>query len=229
MENLNANIVSLSKVSKTYFVNEHMSYGVKEIDFTACPGEFTLILGPSGSGKTTLLTLIAGLLKPTEGKISLFHREIESYTARELQQIRAKRIGFVFQTFLLLEALTASENIELVLKFGKRSHKEAKEHSRELLKEMKIGHLSDKLPQTLSQGEKQRVAIARAIANDAELVLADEPTASLDTANGSNIVELLSSYAKSKHKCVIVVSHDLRLKRYADRVICLEDGRVVQK
>lgn len=221
------NIVSLRNVSKSYKINEHSSFGVKDINFDANPGELVLFLGPSGSGKTTLLTLIAGLLQPSQGSICLFKKEINSYSSVELQRLRAEKIGFIFQTFLLIDALTALQNIELVLKFSSKSKREAKRIAKNLLKEFQIEYLADKLPGTMSQGEKQRVAVARAIANNAKLILADEPTASLDAANGSVVIELLNIYAKKNNKCVIVVSHDLRLKEYADRIIYLEDGKIV--
>ncbi len=123
--------------------------------------------------------------------------------------------------------MTALQNIELVLRFAFKSKKEAKRIAANLLKELEIDYLADKLPTTMSQGEKQRVAVARAIANNAELILADEPTASLDGANGLIIIELLHNYAAKNNKCVIVVSHDLRLKEYADRIIKLEDGKIL--
>ena len=227
MKDEDRNIVSLKSVSKTYKINEHVSVGVKDINFDARHGELVLLLGPSGSGKTTLLTLIAGLLKPSEGSIRLFQKPIESYSIAGLQCLRAERIGFIFQTFLLIDALTSSQNIELVTKFNKKSKKEARRISETLLQELNIEYLADKLPATMSQGEKQRVAVARAVANNADLILADEPTASLDTENGSTIIELLSSFAKN-NKCVIVASHDLRLKKYADRIVYLDNGRIVE-
>lgn len=220
------NIILLQNVSKIYNINEQTSIGVKDIDFQAKPGELVLLLGPSGSGKTTLLTLIAGLLRPSDGNIRLFGNPIESYTNAELQSLRARKIGFIFQTFLLIDALTSSQNIELVMKFNSKPKREARKTVRALLKDLRIEYLADKLPSAMSQGEKQRVAVARAVANNAELILADEPTASLDTENGSIIIQLLSSFARS-NKCVVVASHDLRLKEYADRIIYLENGRII--
>ncbi|MDT3696001.1 MAG: ABC transporter ATP-binding protein [Ignavibacterium sp.] len=227
MKDENENIVSLQNVSKSYRINEHSSVGVTDITFEAKHGELVLFLGPSGSGKTTLLTLIAGLLKPSNGIINLFHKPIESYSVSELQKLRAERLGFIFQTFLLIDSLTALQNVELVLKFASKSKREARRIAENIFRELNIEYLADKLPTAMSQGEKQRAAVARAIANNAELILADEPTASLDTENGSIIIELLNAYAKIKNKCVIVVSHDLRLKEYADRIIYLEDGRII--
>ena len=220
------NIILLRNVSKIYRINEHTSWGVKDIDFKAKPGELVLLLGPSGSGKTTLLTLIAGLLRPSEGSIRLFGNPIESYSNAELQSLRARKIGFIFQTFLLIDALTSSQNIELVMKFNSKQKREARKTTKALLKDLRIEYLADKLPASMSQGEKQRVAVARAVANNAELILADEPTASLDNENGSIIIELLSSFA-GNNKCVIVASHDLRLKKYADRIINLDNGMII--
>lgn len=222
-------MIALSNVSKSYRINDFSSVGVKGITFDAKPGELVLFLGPSGSGKTTLLTLMAGLLKPSEGSIRLFNRPVESYSASELQKLRADKIGFVFQTFFLIDALTAMQNIELVLRFSGKHRRQARHIAAELLKFLRIEYLADKLPGTMSQGEKQRIAVARAIANDAEIILADEPTASLDAENGSAIIELLSSYARNMKKCVIAVSHDLRLKSYADRVLYLEDGKIIRE
>ncbi|MFZ2865444.1 MAG: ATP-binding cassette domain-containing protein, partial [Ignavibacteriaceae bacterium] len=176
---------------------------------------------------TTLLTLIAGLLKPSEGIISLFGKTIDSFTVSELQKLRAEKIGFIFQTFLLIDSLTALQNVELVLRFASKSKREVRRIAENIFRELNIEYLAHKLPTTMSQGEKQRVAVARAIANNADLILADEPTASLDTENGSIIIEWLNTYAKANNKCVIVVSHDLRLKEYAHRIIYLEDGRII--
>lgn len=227
MKDENRNIISVKNVSKSYKINDHSTVGVNKINFDAKPGELVLFLGPSGSGKTTLLTLIAGLLQPSEGSINLFQKQITDYSSVELQNLRANRIGFIFQTFLLIDALTALQNIELVLLFASKSKRQAKIIARNILKNLNIEYLSDKLPDTMSQGEKQRVAVARAIANNADLILADEPTASLDATNSLIIIELLHHYASRSNKCVIVVSHDLHLKNFADRIIYLEDGRIV--
>ncbi|KAB2849470.1 MAG: ABC transporter ATP-binding protein [Ignavibacterium sp.] len=221
------NIVSLQSVSKTYKINAHSSVGVKDITLNVSHGELVLFLGPSGSGKTTLLTLIAGLLKPSEGIISLFGKTIEFFTVSELQKLRTEKIGFIFQTFLLIDSLTALQNVELVLRFASKSKREVRRIAENIFRELNIEYLAHKLPTTMSQGEKQRVAVTRAIANNADLILADEPTASLDTENGSIIIEWLNTYAKANNKCVIVVSHDLRLKEYAHRIIYLEDGRII--
>jgi putative ABC transport system ATP-binding protein len=220
-------IVNATNVSKIYRSNEHQDTGILEITMKAVRSELLLLLGPSGSGKTTLLTIIAGLIQPTAGHISLFSRELTSYTSHELQKLRAKKIGFVFQTFLLLEDLTVIENIKLVLHFGGNNGNDKNQKAMSLLQKFSITHLANHFPSKLSQGEKQRVALARAIANDADLIIADEPTASLEAKQGFQIIKLLHQYAKEQGKCVIVASHDLRLKEYADRVLYLENGRLL--
>lgn len=217
-------IVALVDVSKIFGRNGRTTIAVDKISFDSKPGEMVLFLGPSGSGKTTLLTLIAGLLSPTSGEVVLFGKQVESYSTRDLQQLRARRMGFVFQTFQLIDALTAEENIRLVLHFAGHQKHTAKEKAGMLLSQLHIEHLAVKLPTEMSQGEKQRVAVARAIANNPELILADEPTASLESTQGFEVVRLLHQYAKVHQRCVIVASHDLRLAEYADRVIRMADG-----
>lgn len=220
-------IVCLEEVNKIYSTNSHKSTGVKNINLNVRRGELLLLLGPSGSGKTTLLTLIAGLLGPTSGKVFLYGKNVSEMKTKELQLLRAKRMGFIFQTFLLLDSLTAVQNIELVQRFAGMKKKDIGMQAMNLLKKFEIGDLAFKSTTALSQGEKQRVAVARAIANDADLILADEPTASLETKQGMIIINLLHDYAREHNKCVIAASHDLRLKDYADRIIYLRDGEIV--
>jgi putative ABC transport system ATP-binding protein len=221
-------VVELTDVSKIFGSNEHKTSAVKHVSLHASSGELLLLLGPSGSGKTTLLTLIAGLLEPTSGTISLFGKNIESYSAKELQEIRASRIGFVFQTFLLIDSLTVAENVGIVLRFAGKTKKESRRQVIRLLRQLHIDHLANTFPQTLSQGEKQRVAVARAIANGAELIIADEPTGSLESKQGFEIIQLLKTYSKEQKRCVIIVSHDLRIEEFADRILRMEDGRLIQ-
>lgn len=222
-----ANVTRLEKVTKIFHSNFHRTVAVHNVSLEMSLGELTLLLGPSGSGKTTLLTLIAGLIAPTDGVVNLFGKNITQYGSRDLQRTRATRLGFVFQNFLLIDALTASRNVSLVQRFGGRTKKEAEEHSLHLLVKLGIEHLANKFPSNLSQGEKQRVAMARAIANDPELILADEPTANLDTRQGLAIIRLLHQFAKKEHKCVVVASHDLRIEKFADRVVRLRDGEIL--
>jgi len=225
---INRYIVEVNDVTKVFGSNEHKTVGVRNIFLQASMGELLVLLGPSGSGKTTLLTLIAGLLKSTSGRIFLFGRDIEAYSSQELQRLRATRIGFVFQTFLLIDSLTAVENVGMVLRFAGKSNKEAHRHAQELLQQFQVERLATKFPPTLSQGEKQRVAVARALANEPDLIIADEPTGSLETKQGLGIIQLLHEYSRKQEKCVIVASHDLRIARLADRVLRLEDGVITR-
>jgi putative ABC transport system ATP-binding protein len=150
---------------------------------------------------------------------------IQDYSAENLQQLRAKKIGFIFQTFLLIDAFTVKENIELVLRFA-GNDKSRKVNTPDLLNQLGIRHLLSKYPVHLSQGEKQKVAIGRAVANNAALILADEPTANLESNQGFEIIKILNSYVRSYHRSVLVVSHDVRLKDFADRILYIEDGRI---
>ncbi len=220
-------LVAADRVVKVFESGGQRSTAVRGVSLEARPGELVLLLGPSGSGKTTLLTLLSGLCRPTEGTVTLFDRRVEDYDPAELQRVRARRIGFVFQTFLLIDSLTVRENIEIVLRFGGAPAPGRGGRALSLLEDLAIEPFAGKLPAALSQGQKQRVAVARAIANDADLILADEPTGSLETSQGLDIIRLLSELARYEKKAVIVATHDLRLAGYADRVLRLEDGKVV--
>jgi putative ABC transport system ATP-binding protein len=219
-------VVRLDNVSKVFGSRERATAAVRDVSLQACAGELILLLGPSGSGKTTLLTLMAGLSRPTAGRVRLFGRFIDDYTPRDLQALRARRVGFVFQTFLLLDSLTALENVAMVLRFNGHSGQKCRRLARALLERFEVAHLSSAFPRTMSQGEKQRVAIARALANDADLIIADEPTGSLETGQGLAIIRLLHGQARERKTCVVAASHDLRLAEFADRIIRLEDGRI---
>lgn len=180
----NQNIVELKKISKVYESRGCRTDALKEIDFTSRRGELILLLGPSGSGKTTLLTIVAGFNQPTEGNAYLFQKNINDYTQAELQNLRAENIGFIFQSFLLIDALTVYENVELVLRFSRKNRFNSKKSTSHALSRVGILHLASKSTLELSHGEKQRTAIARAFANNADLLIADEPTASLETKQG---------------------------------------------
>lgn len=217
-------VIKLGGVVKQFATNGRRQTALSNVTLEAYRGELLLLLGPSGSGKTTLLTIIAGLMPPSAGEVALFGRSIDQYSKRELQWLRSTRLGFVFQTFHLLDYLTALENVALVLRFGGRSKSQARRKAGELLRQMRIEHLAGKLPPRMSQGEKQRVAVARAIAGGADLILADEPTASLESSQGFDIIRLLYRYARNHDKCVLVASHDQRIRQFAHRILTLSDG-----
>lgn len=220
-------IAKLSGVTKTFHSATQESVVLNKINFEAKAGELVLLLGPSGSGKSTFLTILAGLQSPSSGEVWLFGKELQGYSEVELQELRAARIGFVFQTFHLIDALNGLENVQLVMKFTKTISHISRSRAEDLLERLGIGYLRDAYPKTMSQGEKQRVAVARALANNASLIIADEPTGSLSTEQGMDIVKLLQEMTRSEKRCIVIASHDQRISKYADRVFHLEDGEML--
>jgi putative ABC transport system ATP-binding protein len=220
-------VASTHRVSKLYGSAGHRTTALSDVSVEAGAGELVLLLGPSGSGKTTLLTIIAGLEKPNTGDVTLFGKNIADYPPSQLQKLRAGMIGFVFQTFHLIDALTVLDNVLLVTRFNRQPRRTAKERALGLLARFGVERLTGAYPCTLSQGEKQRVAVARALVNEAKLVIADEPTASLASQQGFEIVKLLRTFATDENRCVVVASHDERIAQFADRVLRLRDGTLV--
>jgi putative ABC transport system ATP-binding protein len=220
-------VVQLRDVSKSYRSAGREGAGVRGISFDVREGELVLLLGPSGSGKTTILTLMAGLLAPTGGTVAVDGRELALLHPAELQRLRAQKIGVVFQSFNLLDTLTVSENLQIALGFAGWRGFDASRRALELLGEFGIAHLARERPSRLSQGEQQRAAIARAVACEPALILADEPTASLDSGNGLRVIELLRRYACRGGRAVVVATHDLRLRECADRIFRLRDGEIL--
>lgn len=198
---------------------------VDGVDLSVQRGEILLIMGPSGAGKTTLLTMIGGLLRPTSGTVRVNGYEITAMRESQLTRVRRHLVGFIFQSFNLLESLNAVENVEVALNLAGRGGREARAKAERILRDLGMGDRLYFKPRALSGGEKQRVSIARALANDPELLLADEPTANLDSKHGHEVVALLRDIAKKQGRTVIIVSHDHRIREVADRVLWLEDGR----
>ena len=197
------------------------------VDVDIYPGEVVLLTGPSGSGKTTLLTLIAGLRSVQEGRLTVLGHDLHGASKHELVAVRRK-IGFIFQAHNLLPFLTARQNVELVFELHPDvSKQEARRRAEDLLRLVGLGERTDYLPEKLSGGQKQRVAVARALVAGPELILADEPTAALDGKSGRAVVDLLQSLARERGCPVLMVTHDSRVLDVADRVIQMEDGRVV--
>ncbi len=197
---------------------------VRGVSLAVQPGEVVLIMGPSGSGKTTLLSMMGALLKPSEGSIRLNGTEISALSESRLPDIRLRQFGFVFQDFNLLSALSVVENVAIVAELAGLTGRAARDKATALLTELGLGERLGFLPEKLSGGEKQRVAIARALINDPALILADEPTANLDSKIGHEIMRLLRRIAKDQGRSVVIVSHDQRIRDIADRVLWLEDG-----
>ncbi len=199
---------------------------VDGIDLRVDLGEILLVMGPSGSGKTTLLTMLGGLLRPTEGHVRIDGVELSELDKRGLARFRREMVGFVFQTFNLLETLSARENVEISLNVAGVTGRAAHERASELLSAAGLEERLDFRARDLSGGEKQRVSIARSLANRPRLLLGDEPTANLDSRHGREVMELLDRLAQEEGCGVVVVSHDARLEAIADRVVWLEDGRI---
>src|SRR6266498_4147661 len=217
--------LQISHVSKRYGSGTTEVTAVHDVSLSVSPGEIVLIMGPSGSGKTTLLSMLGALLKPSEGTIQLNSVTISALAENRLPDIRLKQFGFVFQDFNLLSALTALENVAIVAELAGKKSGTARRAAASLLTELGLGERLNFLPEKLSGGEKQRVAIARALVNDPALILADEPTANLDSKIGHEIMRLLQRIAREQRRSVVIVSHDQRIKEIADRVLWLEDGQ----
>lgn len=186
--------------------------------------QLTLIVGPSGSGKTTLLSVLGGLIAPSAGTIEIEGRVLSQMSRSELVEFRLRRLGFIFQTFRLLDALKVLENVELPMNLAGVWRPQSRTAASALLTRFHLEHRLHSSTRTLSGGEKQRVAIARALANDPRLLLADEPTGSLDSRAGQEVIELLHEVARDRGKAVLVVSHDSRIRSYADSIFEMEDG-----
>lgn len=218
----------MHNVSKIYGEGHIAVKALENVHLHVEPKEVVLIMGPSGSGKTTLLTIAGGLLKPTEGEVTVNGLEITKLSEGRLPLVRRKRIGFIFQNFNLFESLSALENVELVLRVSGIGGRQSREKATRLLTDLGLGERLNFRPNKLSGGEKQRVSIARALANDPQVILADEPTANLDSKNGRQVMELLRKVAKEEGRAVVIVSHDDRIRDIADRVLWLQDGNLFQ-
>lgn len=217
-------ILSMTDVTKVYGSGDATVTALDNVDFEARAGEVVVIMGPSGAGKTTFLTIAGALLRPTSGSVHISGRDITKLGEKDLPEVRREKVGFVFQSFNLLESLTSVENVALVMTPERGGGRHAANRARELLSMLGLSHRLKSLPKQLSGGEKQRVGIARALANNPDLILADEPTANLDSKRGREVMLLLRQIAYEMHKSVVIVSHDHRIREIATRVVWLEDG-----
>ncbi|MFZ3167758.1 MAG: ABC transporter ATP-binding protein [Candidatus Methanoperedens sp.] len=213
---------------KTYWLDEIKIQSLIDINLSIEQGEFVAITGPSGSGKSTLLHLLGGIDTPTIGDVFIKETNVNTMKANALRDMRLRELGFVFQHFYLLPVLTAQENIELPMKEAGLPKAQRKQRIMELLDAVGLRNRANHMPGQLSGGEQQRIAIARSLANNPSIILADEPTGELDSANGRTILELLIRINREFGKTVIVVTHDDSLAHQATRIIKLHDGRIVQ-
>ena len=220
---MSAPILQACALSKLYGSGHTAVHAVDDVSLELQRGEFVLISGPSGAGKTTLLSMLGALLKPTSGQILIDGDDITQMDERRLPDVRARKIGFIFQAFNLLGALTAEENVLFPsMLVGSRSRQA--ERAARLLDRLGLGARRDFRPRDLSGGEKQRVAIARALINDPPVILADEPTGNLDSKNGQEVTMILHDLVRDEGRTVLIVAHDPRIEDVADRILWLEDG-----
>ncbi len=220
-------IIELQHLSKTYNPDTIPVHAVNHVDLVVEEGEFTALVGPSGSGKTTLLNLIGGLDYPTGGKVKIEGVDITNMSENKLINFRLKNIGFVFQAYNLIPVLTASENVEFVMLLQKTSKSEREKRAVELLTEVGLKDKLSKRPSELSGGQQQRVAVARALASKPRFILADEPTANLDSASTENLLEIMAKLNKEDNMTFIFSTHDQRVIDKARRVVTLVDGKII--
>ncbi len=218
--------VSVRGVSKHFGEGEQKVMALKHIDWDVYKGEMTLIVGPSGCGKTTLLSVIAGILDADDGRVTIFDEEVSAMRDRAKTRFRASRIGFIFQQYNLLPALTSAENASLPLVIAGWPRLKAVNRAREILGSLGMGKKTESLPNQLSGGQQQRVAIARALVHEPSLLVCDEPTAALDHDTGLSVMGLLREAAVRPDRAVVVVTHDNRVFHFGDRITHMDDGAV---
>lgn len=219
--------VSCRRVRKSFGEGDTRIDALRGVDFGAALGELSFLVGPSGCGKTTLISVIAGLLDPTDGELTVLGTRMHDLSPRERVLFRRRNLGFVFQQYNLLPALTAAENVAVPLLTAGVPRKDAIERGVALLVQLGLERRTNVLPSTLSGGQQQRVAIARAMVHEPRLIVCDEPTAALDHASGDAVMELLAAQALRPDRAVIVVTHDSRVFRYAHSIARMDDGRIV--
>jgi len=220
--------ISVRDVTKVFIEGPNQVPVLHGVDFEVEQGEVVLLMGPSGSGKTTLLSIMGCILRATSGSVKVAGREVANLDERELPAVRLKNIGFIFQGFNLFPTLTVGENVELALDLKGIRGAKAKGESRRLLEQVGLAAKYNSFPSDLSGGQKQRVAIARALSGSPGVILADEPTAALDSHSGRNVMEMMRELAQTHGRGVVVVTHDSRVLEFGDRIVGMEDGRIAE-
>ncbi|EAA0236493.1 ABC transporter ATP-binding protein [Listeria monocytogenes] len=214
----------MKNISKNYQDGEQVIEVLKNVSLEVAQGEFVAIVGPSGAGKSTFLSIAGALLSPTEGEIAIGGKVLNDLTSKDLTKVRLDKVGFIFQGANLIPYLNVRDQLLVIAELSGEKGRVAKEKADELLKELGLTARDNNYPESLSGGEKQRVAIARALMNDPDIILADEPTASLDASRGHKVVQMIADEVKRKNKAAIMVTHDERVLDLVDRVIRIEDG-----
>jgi putative ABC transport system ATP-binding protein len=218
--------IQATGLSKSFGEGDAMTLAVKDATFTAHFGEMLFIVGPSGSGKTTLLSMISGILRPTSGTVKVKDADLWQLSADDLADFRLKTIGFVFQDFHLFPKLTTAENVAIPLVLRREDWNVSLEKGKQMLAVVGLENRAQLAPVKLSGGEQQRVAIARALVGDPQLLILDEPTASLDGDTGRMILQFVREHVLNPSRCVLIVTHDARILEFADRVVHMEDGHI---
>jgi putative ABC transport system ATP-binding protein len=221
------NMIEATEIVKVLGDGASRVEALKGVNLALAGGELTLLMGPSGSGKTTLLSVLGCMLTPTSGTVRIRGRTTSGLGPEELAALRRDNVGFVFQSYHLFPTLTAAENVRLALDVRGDRSPLAQVKAEKALTTVGLYHKAKSFPRELSGGEQQRVAVARAIVGDASLILADEPTAALDSENGHAVMELLAEIAKDANRALFIVTHDPRIMPFADRILRIEDGRIV--
>lgn len=221
-------VVKIENITRTYQIGKLETKALRGVSLSINSGEFTALVGPSGSGKTTLLQMIGCLDQPTSGRVTVDGKEVTSLNRNQRADMRKGHIGFIFQFFALIPTLTAYENVEMPLLLNGHSPKERRDRVMELLKAVDLTDRANNRPDQLSGGQQQRIAIARALAPKPALILADEPTANLDTENGKQVMEIMKKLNQETGETFVFATHDPRVINYASRVVTLEDGVIVK-
>jgi putative ABC transport system ATP-binding protein len=221
-------VLEAVSVTKTYELDSNIIKAVDDVSLEVCPGEFVALVGPSGSGKTTMLAMLAGLLAPTQGSIVIGGRELGRMNDAQRTKFRREKVGFTFQSNNLVPYLTVQENVELMLRLNHQFDSAGKKHAEDMLARLGLGDRLKNLPSQLSGGQQQRVAIARALVHKPAIVLADEPTASLDTERAFQVVKTFADLIHAQNLAGIMVTHDLRMCQYVDKIIQMRDGKIAR-
>jgi len=219
----------LEQVSKVYNDGPRAYKALDQVSLQVNPGEFVGVVGPSGSGKSTLLSVMGMLLAPTSGRVILDGKDTANLSSKELTELRLEKIGFIFQAAHLIPYLKVRDQLQVINVMAKKQGREGERKAQELLEHFGLAKRVNNYPKALSGGERQRVAIARALINDPQMILADEPTASLDSKRGRDVVETLAKEIKTRHKIGVMVTHDERVLDLCDRIITIKDGQLVKE
>lgn len=221
-------VIICDGITKEYQMGKEVVHALRGVDIEVYQKEIFMLVGPSGCGKTTLISIIAGILDSTSGSCTVLGKKMEELTDRQKIKFRAQNVGFVFQQFNLLPALTAAENVAIPLLINKVPFNKAVQQAKEMLHQVGLGERGNSLPSQLSGGQQQRVAIARALIHEPKIIVCDEPTSALDHVTGQKVIELMRELAEVHGHTLVIVTHDNRIYQYADRIAYMDDGHIIE-